>query len=76
MAHKDPSELTQEEIFRRMEQSALHAYPNPTRRGCPDVETLEAFARNPKEFAMRDPIFEHLAHCSPCFQFVQERRRG
>jgi len=74
MVLEDPLELTQEEIFQRMEQSALHAHPNPTRRGCPDVETLEAFARKPKTFAMRDPIFEHLAHCSPCFRFVKERR--
>ena len=74
MVREESPELTQEEIFRRMEQSALRVHPNPTRRGCPDVETLEAFARNPKSFAMRDPIFEHLAQCSPCFQFVQERR--
>ncbi len=59
-----------------MERNALQDHPNPTRRGCPDGETLEAFAQNPKAFAMRDPIFEHLAQCSPCFQFVQERRQA
>lgn len=74
MAREEPPELTLEEIFQQMEQAALHDHPNPTRRGCPDVETLEAFAQNPKAFALRDPIFEHLAQCSPCFRFVQERR--
>lgn len=74
MASEESPELTQEQIFLRMEQSALHAHPNPTRHGCPDAETLEAFARDPKAFDMRDPIFEHLAHCSPCFRFVQQRR--
>ncbi|MBN9662273.1 MAG: hypothetical protein J0H49_29010 [Acidobacteria bacterium] len=75
MAREKPPELTLEEIFQQMERSALQDHPNPTRRGCPDGETLEAFAQNPKAFAMRDPLFEHLAQCSPCFQFVQERRR-
>jgi hypothetical protein len=74
MAREDPPELTLEEIFQQMERTALHNYPNPARRGCPDAETLEAFARNPKAFAMRHPIFEHLSQCSPCFQFVRERR--
>ena len=63
-----------EEIFRRIEQSALKNPPNPDRSGCLTEESLTAFAANPRAFSMRDPIFEHLAHCSECFKFVHARR--
>ena len=36
--------------------------------------TLEAFAKDPKSFDLRDPIFQHLGHCSPCSQFVRDHR--
>src|ERR1700722_4035933 len=49
-------ELTQDEIFRLLEQTASEDPPNPDRLGCPPTETLTAFARNPREFGMQDPI--------------------
>jgi len=57
-----------------MDAVALKEHPNPDRIGCPDTGKLESFARNPKSFPLRDLIFEHLAHCSPCLKFVRERR--
>lgn len=69
-----PDELTQEEVFRLLEQTASEDHPNPERRGCPPAETLAALALNPRRFPMSDPIFEHLANCSPCFRFVRDRR--
>jgi hypothetical protein len=63
-------------LLREMEQTALHAYPNPTRQGCPEDKVLEKFAEDPLAFGVGDPTFEHVTHCSPCFQFVQERRKG
>ena len=65
-------ELTQDEVFRLLEQTASEDHPNPERLGCPATEILTAFARDPRRFDMHDPIFEHLTSCSPCFQFVQE----
>jgi hypothetical protein len=67
-------ELTQEEVFRLLEQTASEDHPNPDRLGCPPTEMLTAFACNPREFAIQDPIFEHLSDCSPCFRFVKTRR--
>lgn len=69
-----PDELTQEEVFRLLEQTASEDHPNPERLGCPSNEVLVAFAGNAKSLGMSDPIFEHLANCSPCFRFVQVRR--
>jgi hypothetical protein len=67
-------ELTQDEVFRLLEQTASEDHPNPDRLGCPTTEILTAFARDPKRFDMQDPIFEHLSNCSPCFRFVKDRR--
>ena len=74
MRQHQANELTQSEIFDLLERTAGEDHPNPHRIGCPGEETLERFASNPKLFEMRDPLFEHLANCSPCFRFVRERR--
>ena len=75
MARETNQELTFQEIFRMMDEVTLDSYPNPDRAGCPNEQTLEAFAKDPQSFAMRDPIFEHIAKCSPCLEFVRARRR-
>lgn len=67
-------ELTQDDVFRLLEQAASEDHPNPERLGCPAPEILRAFAQDPKRFDMRDPIFEHLSNCSPCFRVVQSQR--
>jgi len=71
---KPSPELDLEEIFRRIEQTALKNHPNPDRHGCVSDEVLTAFAANPRAFSMGDPIFEHISHCSECFKFVHARR--
>lgn len=48
-----------------VEQVFLHAYPNPTRTGCPGEAVLRAIAR--KQVPVGDPAREHLARCSPCY---------
>jgi hypothetical protein len=68
-----PDELTQDEVFRLLERTASEDHPNPERKGCPSQETLAAFAQNPREFPMDDPIFEHVQNCSPCFLCVRAR---
>ncbi len=76
MARKEAPEPTLEEILQMADEVALSLYPNPDRVGCPDEETLQRFARNPKSFPLRDPIFRHLGRCSPCSRFVRDHRRG
>lgn len=70
--HEDLTD--QEKVFRLLEQTASEDHPNPDRLGCPPSETLTAFARNPREFQIEDPIFEHLSNCSPCFRLVRSQR--
>lgn len=67
-------EMTQDEVFGLLERSASEDHPNPERRGCPPQEVLEAFACNPRQFPINDPLFEHLQNCSPCFRWVRVRR--
>jgi len=74
VANKPSPELDLDEVFRRIEQTALNNHLNPDRIGCFSAETLVAFAADPRSFSMRDPIFEHLARCSECFKFVHARR--
>jgi hypothetical protein len=74
VADKRSPELDLDDIFRRIEQTALSNHPNPDRIGCFSEETLTAFAVDPRSFSVRDPIFEHLARCSECFKFVHARR--
>jgi hypothetical protein len=42
------------------------ANPNPERIGCPPRSELERLAR--QRGAIDDPLYEHLASCSPCFR--------
>ncbi len=42
------------------------ANPNPERIGCPPRAELERIAR--QRGAIDDPLYEHLASCSPCFR--------
>ena len=60
-----PNELTQDELFRLLERTASEDHPHPERRGCPSQEVLMSLAQCAKSFSMDDPIFEHLANCSP-----------
>jgi hypothetical protein len=75
---KNPNadDLPLDALLKKLEQTALHAYPNPTRNGCPSEDILEHFARDPLAFGVGDPAFEHVTHCSPCLQFINERRKG
>jgi hypothetical protein len=48
-----------DEVFSR-------ANPNPTRAECPSRDVLAAVAG--KKLPLRDPAYEHLAKCSPCYR--------
>ena len=63
-------------VFEMIEQVAAHGYPNPLRVDCPSKATIERFASNPKAFPIKDPLFDHLARCSPCFRLVLAHRQS
>jgi hypothetical protein len=64
-----------QDLFRLVEQSGQHDYPNPERKGCPSEEVLDGFARDPSSFSIFGEEFQHVTHCSPCFGFVETRRK-
>jgi hypothetical protein len=75
-ARTDRNTSSLKAIFDRMEWVALRCYPNPLRIGCPPRATLERFAFDPKVFPIRDPIFSHVARCSPCARLLLAARQG
>ena len=59
-------------LLKALESVVLTQFPNPEREGCPDTDVLRLIAT--KELPMRDPAFEHVGKCSPCFRKVRELR--
>jgi len=58
----------------------LTAYPNPQRIGYPGSERLKETAeRTNYERLFKEPVWEHITHCSPCYQeyseFVRKRKK-
>jgi hypothetical protein len=72
MQEHQGGELTSEEIKRVLQEAILRNYPNPERIGCPNQQTLRSVAA--KSLPHEDEYWEHITHCSPCYQdFLQYR---
>lgn len=63
--------LTNDEALERLYERAS---PNPTRAGCPSRDLLQALAR--RQRPVGDPLYDHLAECSPCFTEVRALQRA
>jgi hypothetical protein len=53
-------------VRKELQNSALRAFPNPGRTGCPDPDTLKSMGR--RIVQMTQVQLHHVTHCSPCFQ--------
>src|SRR5438067_1893343 len=51
------------------------AFPNSTRKGCPNSSTLRAMAYRDRAFSLKDLPVSHVVSCSPCFQEYARLRR-
>ena len=51
----------------------LEAFPNPERKGCPDEQTLRAFAED--RLPPGDPILRHISSCSECYAEYRHYRQ-
>lgn len=71
MPDQSPDEISAE-IQKLLQQAVLNNYPNPERRGCPGAAVLREVAR--RQVPIRDAHWEHVTHCSPCFQEFIELR--
>jgi len=49
-----------------LQEAILRDYPNPERRGCPGSEVLKRIASHDLPQS-KDPAWEHVTHCSPCY---------
>jgi hypothetical protein len=61
------------EIQCLLQKAVLRCYPNPERRGCPGETILRSVSK--RHLPIRDSYWEHLTHCSPCFQEFLEFRK-
>jgi hypothetical protein len=55
-----------EELQDIVQQAILREFPNPERKGCPGPVSLRELANRPRP--TRDAVWEHVTHCSPCYQ--------
>jgi hypothetical protein len=71
MPEQSPEEISNE-IQQLLQQAVLNNYPNPERNGCPGASVLREVVQ--RRLPIRDAYWEHVTHCSPCFQeFLQLR---
>ncbi len=61
------------EIQRLLQQAVLRSYPNPERHDCPGGAVLRSVSR--RHLPIRDAYWEHITHCSPCFQEFLDFRK-
>lgn len=62
-------------LFQKLREHVLEKYPNPSRTGCFDHATLEAWVRNPEKLDLSDPRYLHVLKCSECTRDLLELRR-
>lgn len=51
----------------------LEAFPNPERKGCPDDDTLQAFAED--RLPPGNPVLSHISSCSECYREYKHYRQ-
>jgi hypothetical protein len=71
MPDQSPDQISAE-IQQLLQQAMLNNCPNPERRGCPGTTVLREVAG--RQRPVRDAHWEHVTHCSPCFQEFLELR--
>ena len=66
-----------ERLQKTVQEAILNDYPNPDRVGCPEAAIIREVAF--REELTKDPVWEHITHCSPCYaeflKFKEEWRR-
>jgi Predicted metal-binding protein len=63
---REDSERDRAHVDREVDWFFENASPNPDRVGCLSEQTLRELAQRLRPIS--DPGYEHLAHCSPCYQ--------
>jgi hypothetical protein len=63
---KEDREHDQVHVDREVDWLFKNASPNPDRVGCLSEQTLRELAHRSRPIS--DPGYEHLSHCSPCYQ--------
>ncbi|MGA2435308.1 MAG: hypothetical protein ABSG25_08485 [Bryobacteraceae bacterium] len=63
-----------EAVLEILRESCRRGYPNPERKGCPSKDVLAILALYPGQIPVTDPVTDHVTHCSPCFNEIENFR--
>jgi hypothetical protein len=72
MKSGEPQQPDAASFWAKLRAESRHAYPNPTRQGCPSDDFLRQLATDRSSVAFDDPRVSHVVRCSPCFQQMEE----
>ncbi len=67
-------EPSDEAVLEILRESCRRGYPNPDRKGCPSKDVLAILALHPGQIPVTDPVTDHVTHCSPCFNEIENFR--
>ena len=69
-------QITEQDLIDALARANRTQNPNPRRRGCPPVETLEQLARFPAyEISVEESTLLHLGDCWACAQDLKRLRK-
>jgi hypothetical protein len=63
-------------VQKKIQNAILTSYPNPNREGCPGTAGVLELAKRAAEMGTLegDEDWEHVTHCSPCYQEYLDAR--
>jgi hypothetical protein len=68
LRHESPDSQF-DRLKRQLQDSILHEYPNPGRKGCPADPVVKEFAARAVDDTLeQDPRWHHITHCSECYR--------
>ena len=65
-------------LQREYQKGVQASYPNPERRGCPNIEVLRRLASQSALFEdiEEDEHWKHVIHCAPCYREYLDLRES
>jgi hypothetical protein len=67
LRHESPDSQF-DRLKRQLQDSILHEYPNPERKGCPGHPVVKELAARADDTLEQDPRWQHITHCSECYR--------
>ena len=59
-------------LFEKLQEQVLAHYPNPERKGCPDLAVLRNLIDNPSDVTLAELNDLHIFKCAECTRLLME----